>query len=76
MGIVKRKLEQQALKEKAYEDAKKQCKQNQIFDVPNIGVDVLTKVYENEYYVVYEQKHWGYNEILDKEKYGDNWYEN
>lgn len=75
MGIVKKKLEQQALKEKAYEDAEKHCKQDQIFDTPNIGGDMLTRVYENEYYVVYEQKYYEYNEILDKEKYGDNWYE-
>lgn len=74
MGIAKRKLENQILKEKAYEDAKKHCKQEQIFDVPNRGGDMLTKIYSNEYYVVYEQKYWGYNEILDKEKYGDNWY--
>lgn len=74
MGIAKGKLEEQALKEKAYEDAKKHCKQDQIFNVPNIGTDILEKIYENEYYVVYEQKNWGYNEILDKEIYGNNWY--
>ena len=73
MGIAKRKLENQALKDKAYEDAKKHCKQDQIFNVP-ISYDTLRKIYSNEYYVVYEQKYWGYNEILDKEKYGDNWY--
>lgn len=75
MGIVKRKLEEQALKEIAYKDAEKHCKQDQIFDTPNIGPDILTKVYENKYYVVYEQKHWGYNEILDREMYGDDWYD-
>lgn len=73
MGIAKRKLEKQILKEKAYEDAEKHCKQNQIFDTPSL-CDTLRKIYSNEYYVVYEQKYWGYNEILDKEKYGDNWY--
>lgn len=75
MGIAKKKLEKQILKEKAYEDAEKHCKQNQIFDTPS-SCDILRKVYSNEYYVVYEQKYWGYNEILDKEKYGDNWYVN
>ena len=74
MGIVKKQLEKEALKEKAYEDAEKHCKQEQIFDVPNCGGDMLTKVYENEYYIVYEQKYWGYNEILDKEKYDASWY--
>lgn len=73
MGIAKRKLERQALKEKAYKDAEKHCKQEQIFHVPNCGGDELTKIYENDYFRVYEQEHWGYNEILDKEKYGD-WY--
>lgn len=73
MGIAKRKLEKQILKEKAYKDAKKHCKHYQIFDTPSTH-DILRKIYSNEYYVVYEQKYYGYNEILDKEKYGDNWY--
>ena len=75
MGIAKKKLEKQILKEKAYEDAEKHCKQEQVFDVLSF-YDTLRKIYSNEYYVVYEQKYWGYNEILDREKYGDNWYVN
>lgn len=75
MGIAKRKLEKQILKEKAYEDARKHCKQPQVFNTPNTGGDILTKIYENDYYKVYEQKHWEYNEILDKENYSDMWYE-
>ena len=60
-------------KEKMYEDAKKYCKFAQIFNRP--GIDDVEKIYENEKYIVYECVKYDYNEILDKDIYGENFYE-
>lgn len=59
----------------AFKDACKHAKSEQMFTKPGIDDFDMEKVYENKHYVVYKCEKWGYDEILDKEKYGEDYYE-
>ena len=58
----------------AFKDACKHAKSEQMFTKPVIDEKKKKKVYENKHYVVYKCAKWGYDEVLDKEKYGEDYY--